>query len=491
MSAIFGKISYLTEEEMQKIHDTALKILERVGMKIDHEHACELLKNAGCTVDMEKREVKFPPELVENAVTKMKAQYQARGGDLLSMTVRYSRISFSTWPRKIMRDFSLSTGGFTPFFLDLDGNRRYADITDVKKAIQLADALENIDYMGLPVSAQEIPHKLRPVKMSAELIKNTRKIGGIEAWTREDVQYIVRIAEVAAGGKEALRKNPTLMGYAETRTPLCFDENMIDVYLAYIEEKLPQSVDNMPCAGTTAPASGAGALTMGIAESLGALVLGYAADPEAVLSVDVCPTYADMRTGNFSYAGPDRVALIAATAQLMHDFYGCPSGVHGGKTDSCYPGVQAAIEKTQSMIIPVLAGAYGIGTCGHVENAITFSPLQLVIDNEIAGIFRRTLDGFDVNDDTLALDVIEEVGIGGEFITHPHTLDNYKKEFYLPDLVERLPWQSWEDSKYKDITDKAKERAAELMDKETEKPLSKEQEKEIDEIVKEAEATLG
>lgn len=491
MGSLFGKVSWLTEDEMRRIHETALRILESVGMKIDHERACELLRDAGCRVDMDTRLVRFPQEIVEAAVSRMRKQYASPEQQGLVMPVRYSRIAFSTWPRKVMKDFSVSTGGFTPFYLDPDEGRRYATLDDVRKGIRLADALEHIDYIGLPCSAQEIPHSLRPVKMCAELIKSTGKIGGIEAWTREDVRYITRMAEVVAGGREALRKKPRLIGYAETRTPLCFDGNMVEVFLAYIEEGIPQSVDTMPCAGTTAPASGAGVLALGAAETLSGLVLGYAADPNARLSLDICPSYTDMRRGSFSYAGPDRLALLGATVQLLQDFYGCPGGVHGGKTDACFPGAQSGIEKGLSMIVPVMAGAFGIGTCGHVENAVTFSPVQLVIDNEIAGCVRRIVDGFAVNDETLAFDVVKEVGVGGEFISHAHTLDNYQNEFHLSKLFERFAYGTWEASELKGIEQKAAARARDLMARELEPVLSAEQEAEIDAIVEEAEAKIG
>ncbi len=156
----------------------------------------------------------------------------------------------------------------------MDGRRCEATLEDVRKALKLADKLDQIAYTGLPVSAQDVPAKLRPVLMAAELVKATRKLGGIETFQRSDVRYITRIGEIVAGGREAHRRNPILVGYAEARTPLCIDTVMADVMLAHLEFGLPQSLDTMPSAGASAPMSAASVLAVGVAETLGGLVLG-------------------------------------------------------------------------------------------------------------------------------------------------------------------------------------------------------------------------
>jgi len=151
------------------------------------------------------------------------------------------------------------------------------------------------------------------------------------------------------------------------------------------------------------------------------------------------------------------------------------------------PNAQAGFEKALSTFLPVLFGAVGIGTLGQVNVAgITFSPVQLVIDNEIVGYIRRILRGFDVNEKTLALDVIREVGPGGNFLSHPHTAANFRKEFYLSDLVERLPYSAWELEEFKGIEARAAEKARKILAEHDPHPLTKDQEREIDSIVSES-----
>jgi trimethylamine--corrinoid protein Co-methyltransferase len=223
-----------------------------------------------------------------------------------------------------------------------------------------------------------------------------------------------------------------------------------------------------------------------MAETLGGLILGYAVDPNAVMSVDICVSKADMRSGLYTYASPERMPLLAAAVQMINEYYGCPSGTHGGKTDACYPGLQAGMEKIMTMLFPLLAGSVGIGTMGHLENAVTFSPQQLVIDNEIAGAVRHMLQGFEVTSETLAVDVIKQIGPNGTFLDHEHTLRHLRKELFPSKMFDRLNWAAALDQPLRGIEDRAKVIAAELLRMETPPPLDSDQERAIDEVVAEA-----
>jgi trimethylamine---corrinoid protein Co-methyltransferase len=479
-------VRYLSCAEMDAIHKSALRILERTGMWVDHDKALEYLREAGCRVDMDRRLVKFPPEVVEAAISRMRRNFQDPGRWPKRMLVRYSQVRFDAQPFRVHDDFSVSAGGFCCFIYDLEGRRRDATLQDVRQALKLADKLDQITYTGLPCAAQDVPVEVRPVVMAAELVKATRKLGGIETFQREQVGYIARIGEIVAGSREEHRRNPILVGYGEARTPLCIDTVMADVMLAHLELGLPQSLDTMPNGGATAPMSVAGILSLGIAETLGGLVLGFAVDSNATMTIDVTPGYCDMRSMHFGYAGAERMPLLAARVQLISEYYGCPSGIHGGKTDACVPGIQAGVEKAISMYGAVLAGVIGFGTIGHLENAVTFSPMQLVIDNEIARYVRRAVRGIEVSEETLALDVIEEAGINGHTYDHEHTTAHYRKEELLSPFFDSLSWGSGDSLDRERFEKRAVAKVRDLLAKESPRPLSAEQESAIDEVVKEA-----
>lgn len=477
---------FLDRNQMKKIHKAALHILERTGMKVDHPKALEYLRQAGCRVDMDQRKVKFPEEVVAKAVDKMKANFAKKDRWPKRMSVRYSQVRFDAQPFGVHEDFSVSAGGFCCFICDLDGKRRRANMEDVKQALKLADKLDQITYTGLPCSAQDVPVEIRPVVMAATLAKTTKKLGGIETFKAGDVDYVCRIGEVVAGGREAHRRNPVLTGYAEARSPLCIDEVMADVMLAHLERGLPQSLDTMPNGGATAPVTAAGILALGTAETLGGLALGFAVDPEATMTIDFTPGYCDMRSMHFGYAGAERMPLTAARIQMISEFYGCPSGAHGGKTDACAPGIQVGIEKSVSMLMAVLAGAIGFGTVGHLENAVTFSPLQLVIDNEIARYVRRCIRPVEVNDETLALDVMAEAGIGGNTVNSEHTALHFREELLLSPFFEAVSWGCG-DSLDRDRFERlAAEKVKKLLAEESAPVLTSEQESAINDIVAEA-----
>ncbi len=278
MGQLRGRLRVLSNEEMERIHRGAVRILGEVGMWIDCEEALTSLAAFGCQVDTASKRVTFPERIVQDCLQRMREQYASRT-EPAEMPHRYAKVAFTTQPLGIRRDFTVSSGGFPPFIYDLEGVRRQATLEDVRDSLRLADGLEDIDFTGLPCSAQEVPHQLRPILMTAELVKHTTTLGGVEAWTLDDVEAIYEMAVVVRGSEEELRRRPVLVGYSEARSPLCLDRNMAELFIAYIRKGLPQSLDTMPTAGTTAPATIAGTLAVGFAESLGGLVLAYSIDP--------------------------------------------------------------------------------------------------------------------------------------------------------------------------------------------------------------------
>jgi len=282
-----------------------------------------------------------------------------------------------------------------------------------------------------------------------------------------------------------------LVGYAEARTPLTLDHNMAEVMLAYLDRGLPQSLDTMPNGGATAPIEPSALLALGLAETLGGLVLAYAVDPLAIVSLDFTPSFADPSTGTYRYAGAERISLIGARIQIVSEYYGCPSGIHGGKTDACVPDDRCGAEKAVSMVMPVLCGAIGIGTIGHLENAVTFSPAQLVMDDEIAGYVRRALRGFALGVAEEELELIRSIGPGGSYLEDPSTAARFRAVLHLSPFFRAEPWGSpsgapeprrWENA--------ARDRARKLIAREPAPALRPELCREIDEIGAEAEAAL-
>jgi trimethylamine---corrinoid protein Co-methyltransferase len=483
-------LRFLTREEMQRIHDGAVSILGRVGMRFDHDGALEYLASAGCVVDRARRVARFPERVVEGALATLRADFARREAPE-EMAVRYSRVRFRAEEHRIHPDFTVSAGGYCVHVLDLDGRRRSATLRDTRDALRLASQLDEIAFTGLPVSAQDVPQSIRQIAMAAELVKHTSKLGGIETLNAFDIEYVMRIGEVVRGSREELARRPILVGYAEARSPLVVDRGMCEVMIEYVKRGMPQSLDTMPNGGATAPMRPAAVLALGLAETLGGMVLAYAVDPKAVVTLDVTPSFADPSTGIYRYAGAERLPLLGARVQLVSEFYGCPSGVHGGKTDALCSDARCGFEKGTSMLMPVLCGAIGIGTVGHVENALTFSPVQLVLDNEMARYVRRAVQGFGASEADVGVDLIEEVGIGGNYLMEEDTVARLRETLNLSPFFRVEGWggepfappaNEWQRM--------ARARVEELLRGETPPALAPEQEREVDAIVRAAEKEL-
>lgn len=481
-------IRVLSIEDMERIHQGSLKILERTGLKIDHEKALALLKKTGCNVN--DKIVKFPSKIVQESVDRMKNAYSNQKRIPEKTCQRYSQMRLRSEPHKIHSDFKVNAGGFCCFIHDLNGVRRYANMDDVLRSINLVNNLEYINYTGLPVADQNTPFQIRPVAMAAEIAKRTVKFGGIETFKKEDIPYLIEIGTIIKGSLDALKAEPILTGYGEARSPLCIDNNMLDIFMEYIRRGFPQTLDTMPNGGATAPVTHAGNLALGIAETLGAVVIAHAIDENAIIGVDIIPSVCDMQTGIFRYSSPERWSLLVARIQMITEYYRCTSGVHGLKTDGCFYDEQVGFEKAMSMAYSVLGGAVGIGTVGHLENALTFSPQQLVIDNEFAGAMHWSLKPIEVNDDTLALDLIDKIGHGGNFLSETHTLENFRDVMYFSEIFDRSAWDTAHNQSLKGFNEKAKEKARELWNKKPEIIVDDKKVKAIDAVVEHARRML-
>ncbi len=434
-------IRLLSREQMEQIDMAAREILARTGMIVRSQAALELLAKFGCEVDRPNERVRFPRDLTAHVVEKMR-QSHLRPSQPERMPVRYSHVRFKPTPHQVHQDFTVSAGGFVPFIYDLDGQRRRANGQDVLCSINMVNHLGQINLTGLPVSDQDVPPDHRPVLMACQLARYTRKLGGIETFSLRDVRYIHELAMIVAGSEQEFRRNPRIVGYAEVRSPLCFDRNMIDIFMEYVRMGIPQTVDTMPCGGTTAPITLAGILALGAAETIAPMALAYAVRDDAIVGMDINPSYADMSSGLYRYSGSERLRLLMARIQLLSEYYGCPTGVHGGKTDGCFLNEQAGAEKMSSMLLAVLAGAVGFGTVGAIENAVTFSPTQLVLDDAMAGYVRHAIKPVEVNAQTLATELIESVGPGGNFLSHDNTADNFRSELLLSSLFPAHAWEA-------------------------------------------------
>ncbi|MBI3920110.1 MAG: trimethylamine methyltransferase family protein, partial [Armatimonadetes bacterium] len=301
--------------------------------------------------------------------------------------------------------------------------------------------------------------------------------------------YLLKLARVKYQADTRPDGRPLISGFIGASSPLRFDGSIMECMLKLAKEKQVVAIGSNVLGGAQAPVTLASVVAMENAERLGGLSLLMAADPDAFVYFVNHPSFMDMTCGNVANGSPEH-SLMAMCATGLLRYYGLQLMANHPviSTGEQVPGNQAAVEKALHAMLSGLSGTSGVCGCGSLMDSMSYE--QLVIDNEVAGMVKHYLKGLDVNDETIALDVIEEMGIGGAFLEHPSVARNVRSVYWQPKLWNRLCYSEWFREGAKDVLEKAHERVAHILATHHPKPLTQDQEDQMDEILKEAEAVL-
>ena len=434
----------LSLNQIKKIHLATLEVLERTGVRIGCQEGFDLLREGGCKTEGDV--VHFPPHLVEWAINSAPSQV------LL-------------WNR--LGNKKLALGGRNTYFglgptllnmIDLEtGKRRLFKREDTANAAKVADALPNIDWvMGLGTISDVPPQYSDRFEFEA-MVKNTSKPIVIWNYTKEGLKDSMEMASAVVGGKENLLKRPFLISYAEPISPLTGDRAATEKLLLAAEYGIP--IIHTPCiqSGVSGPVTLAGALVIANAENLSSLVIAQLKRKGTAFLMCGVITIMDMRDAQMSYGAPELSLALSGFTDIAH-YYGVPTWGTAGCSDSKLPDEQAAVEATFSSLFSMLSGANLVHDVGYLESGKTGALEMIVMVDEILGYIRRITRGIEVNEETLAIDAIEEVGPGGHFLTHSHTLRNFRKELWQPDLSDRQSWSKWVEGGKKRMEDRTREK---------------------------------
>ncbi|MEW6425319.1 MAG: trimethylamine methyltransferase family protein, partial [Bacillota bacterium] len=369
----------------------------------------------------------------------------------------------------------LGTGGTVLNVLDLEtGRRRPTTLEDLKNLARLTDALENVHFYMLPVYPTELDPPEVDVNRFWGALTNTAKhvMGGV--YSLQGVREVIGIASAISGGREQLRERPIISMVTCVMSPLVMEETYTDLLIEVARQGIPLVCPAEPMAGATAPCTLAATVALSNAETLGGVVLAQLANPGTPVIYGTVATAMDMKTGSY-LSGNIESGLINAASAQMAQFYRLPIYATAGMSDSKIPDIQAGYEKAATALLTALAGANFIhDAAGFLEFCTTISYEQMVIDDEIIGMCMRAVRGIEVNEETLAEEVIRRVGPGGNFLTEEHTLKHFKGEFFYPRISDRQNRKIWEKQGAKDAADRARERAAKLLKKHQPLPVAPE-----------------
>ncbi len=462
-----GLGSVLSDRDVEKIDLATLNILERVGLKLEHDQVRERLLAAGAQPGAQSQTVRFPREMV--------TEYLA----LAPRSVKLCGMGARQW--------TVGPGEEQVFWtaaaMNLTGPQGHSEFDrgELARLARLVDSLAHIDGV-VGVSVKDVPPKFRDVAGFKEIVTNTGKHVRILSFTPQGVEAILEMARVLLENK-TVKEHPIFsMGFT-AHGPLRWTNLALDVYFRSAGCGIPVMVNGEPMAGGTSPVTLAGALTVGNAEILGGIVLNQVLEQGRPCVHNLGFAHVmDMRTGVAVTGAPENCLLACAGAQLAQ-FYNLPSA-SWMSSDAMIADSQSAIEKTMAAITHAASGVGIIWGAGTLESELSLSFAQLVIDNEIIGQVKRLLHGIRVDEETIAQALIEEIGPCGSFLATEHTMEHFMEEIYETDLFCRLQRENWEKQGALALQDAADKRAEELIAAARPPQISPEQARELEKIEK-------
>jgi len=428
-----GSYQPLTKESIAKVDQTVMRVVEEVGFEVNSEAALKLFEKAGARVDMEERRVRLPQakvrELIGMAPPEVKLCGQEEKHDILLGGNRVYT----------------GTGGTALYIYEpATKQTRSATLDDLKHIARLVNRLDNIHLFMLPTYPNELSIEQVDANRFFAGLDNTTKhiMGGV--YTLDGVKQVLRMAEMVAGSAEKLRQRPLISMVACSISPLKLDTQYGDLVIEIARRGIPLVCPAEPLCGATSPITLAGNLVIQATDSLMGVMLAQIVKPGTPVIFGSVATNTDLRNLNY-LAGSVEMGLLNAAGAQMAQFYRLPFYATGGMTDSKVLDAQSGYESAISNLLCALAGANFIhDAAGMMDFALTACYEKFVIDNEILGMVMRAVDGIKVNDDTLAFDLIKEVGPGGNFVAAKHTRRFMRREHYQPTLSDRNSREEWE-----------------------------------------------
>ncbi len=471
-------LQVLSEDQCRRLIGAAMEILERTGVTYYDDEAVDRMKKAGCFV--EGNRVRIPFRLVEQA---------------LNSVPRKVSLSNSRTGKRVMEmeggNAYFGTGSDTPNFMDPYTQERIkTSYKTVEMATKTIDALPNLDFVMSLGIVQDVHQLVYDRYQFEAMVLNTSKPIVITAIDEPGYSDIIQMCEYIAGSEEELRRNPFLTLYAEPISPLQHPGDSARKLMLAAKKGLP--VVYTPCimAGGTVPATLAGAMANGLAESLSGLVLNQITSEGSPFIMGGVFTVMDMQTTIFSYGAPEFDLMMAALGDVS-DFLDLPMFGTCGCTDAKVVDEQALIEGAISILMTAQSGANLNHDVGYIEHGNCASLEYLTICDDLIGMARRVVDGIKVDEESLALDIVDKVGPGGHFLAEEHTLENFKKETWYPRMFTRQVYEKWEADGSKTLFDKANEKVIDILENYEPEPLPKDVQQKMKDIIANAEAQLN
>ncbi|MBC8460956.1 MAG: trimethylamine methyltransferase family protein [Deltaproteobacteria bacterium] len=452
-----GQYRPLSEEQVKTVHEASLSILEKTGFTYESglDETLAMLEKAGASVDRARSRIIFPRDLVieQAAVAPERVVMYSRDGkndlDLEKHSVH------------------LGTGGAAIKILDLEtGEARPSTLKDLYQLGRLVDQLDNIHFFLRPCIPTDIPATSYDVNVFYTCLKATSKhvMAGVN--DVKELHKVLELVSMVAGGLDKLKERPFISIITSFAiSPLKLDTETTLIMQEAVRNRIPVALSCAPMAGSTSPITMAGTLAQIHAEQLVGIAICQLTNPGAPLLYGGIPGMANLRTMGYRGGGVECGMMNAAIHQLAH-YVRVPNYNSSGLTDAKLPDAQAGWEKAMTTILAAMGGSnYIHHAAGMLESMLTVAYEQFVIDDEIIGMTCKVLKGIDVDPEHLALEAIDSVGPGGNFMTSPHTMEYMRKEYFNGNgVTDSKSRDKWEKEGSRDTFARAREIAKKLLD---------------------------
>lgn len=421
----------LSKDQVERVHEATLEIMEIVGLNFLYQPALEVLAKGGAKIQGSR--VFFPRTLVAEQLKKPPSEFtlHARNPEN-NLVIGGDHITFIP-------------ANCPPFVSDLDNGRRYGTLEDYENFVKLTGASQNLDMCSnTPVEPNDVPIGLRHVKTMYASLKYSDKCFMGSVMGAKVAQDTLRMASIVFGDPKEMADKPCIISIPCSLTPLGYDERMLGAMMEYAKAGQPQLINSLAIAGATAPITLAGQLAVQNAEILAGIVLTQLVREGTPVVYASGSSNADMRTGALCVGSPE-MAINSVLAAQMARFYIIPSRGVGALTEAKIPDAQAGYESMMNLLMAQNCGLHFVlHAAGALETINCMSYEKFVIDDETVGMVKRIRRGIEVNEDSLALEVIKEVGPAGQFLDKPHTFKHVRTEFHQPTLSDRSSYGAWQ-----------------------------------------------
>lgn len=445
------RFEVLSQDQLEALFGGVLHVMNKIGLDVHHEEARQILADAGARV--EDKRVYVPPHLVKRALSTAPRSftiYARDGNPAHDIHIGPGRAHFGPGPTP-------------PNFIDVETLVRRPYVKDDARIVAtVVDALPNIDFCESLGTISDVHTDLAAAYEFATMFPLTTK--PIVAWSYgwDDSNDIHQIAVAEAGGQDAFAVRPNYVHYCEPLSPLVSTFEAVDKVIFAARHAVPVIFTTCALAGGTAPVTPAGIIIQTTAESFIGLVLSQIIRPGLPFFMGGVLSVMDMSAMILTYGAPELSLIMAGATGLAH-YCGLPLWQTGGCTDSKCLDEQASLEGSLSVFFSALSGGDLCHDVGYTESGMTGSILQTVMMDDAIGYSRRITRGIEVTPETLAVDVIHDVGPDGHYLYHDHTMRHFKTEFWYPRLCDRHNYDEWATQGKLTMRERVIERTREIL----------------------------